>query len=60
MIEAKNLKNYLGWTKKICYGGYKYIEGRWTKVAKKIIKKFKLNNKSRILDVSGKALFYMK
>ena len=31
------------------YGGYKYIPGRLTKVAKKIINKFKLNNSSKIL-----------
>ncbi len=57
MIEAKKFeKNYWDGPRKFGYGGYKYIEGRWTKVAKKIIKKFKLNNKSRILDVGcGKA-----
>jgi len=32
------------------YGGYKYIPGRWNSVAKKIIRIFKLNNKSKILD----------
>jgi len=33
------------------YGGYKYIPGRWTPVAKKIIKTYKLDNNSKILDV---------
>ena len=43
MIEAKKYeKNYWDGPRKFGYGGYKYIEGRWTKVAKKIIKKFKL------------------
>ena len=37
--------------RKYGYGGYKYIPGRWQPVAKKIIKNFKLNNKSKILDV---------
>lgn len=57
MIEAKKYeKNYWDGPRKFGYGGYNYIEGRWTKVAKKIIKKFKLNNKSKILDVGcGKA-----
>lgn len=57
MIEAKKYgKNYWDGPRKFGYGGYKYIKGRWTKVAKKIIKKFKLNNKSKILDVGcGKA-----
>ena len=57
MVEAKKYgKNYWDGPRKFGYGGYKYIKGRWTKVAKKIIKKFKLNNKSKILDVGcGKA-----
>lgn len=57
MIEAKKYgKNYWDGPRKYGYGGYKFIKGRWTKVAKKIIKKFKLNNKSKILDVGcGKA-----
>ena len=32
------------------YGGYKY-DGRWKTVAEKLIKQYKLNNKSKILDV---------
>ena len=47
---------YLEPDRKYGYGGYKYIEGRWTNVAKKLIKKFNLKNKSKILDVGcGKA-----
>ena len=45
------------------YGGYKYIPGRWTNVAKKMIKKFKLNNNSKVLDVGcgkGFLLYEMK
>ena len=40
------------WDGKRCYGygGYKY-DGRWLNIAKKIIKKYKLNSKSRVLDV---------
>lgn len=33
------------------YGGYRYIEGYWDKVIDKLIKFYKLNNKSKILDV---------
>ena len=57
MIEAKKYgKNYWDGPRKYGYGGYNYIEGRWTNIAKKIIKKFKLNNNSKILDVGcGKA-----
>ena len=32
------------------YGGYKY-DGRWVDVAKKIIKKYRLNSKSKVLDI---------
>ena len=33
------------------YGGYDYIENYWTPVAKKLIKKFKLTDNSKILDI---------
>ena len=57
MVEAKKYeKNYWDVPRKYGYGGYKYIEGRWTNVAKKLIKKFNLKNTSKILDVGcGKA-----
>ena len=57
MIEAKKYGvNYWDGPRKYGYGGYKYIPNRWTKVAKKIIKEFKLDNHSKILDVGcGKA-----
>ena len=52
MREAKKYeKSYWDGNRKFGYGGYKYIPNRWTKVARKIIKKFKLNNNSKILDV---------
>ena len=64
MIEAKKYgKNYWDGNRKFGYGGYKYIPNRWDKVAKKIIKKFKLNNDSKILDVGcgkGYLLFEIK
>ena len=33
------------------FGGYKYIEGHWTKLAKNLIKNYKLKDKSKILEV---------
>jgi|TARA_B100000767_G_C19676163_1_gene497453 SAM-dependent methyltransferase len=45
------------------YGGYKFIPGRWTPIAKKIIKDYKLTNKSSILDLGcgkGYLLFEIK
>ena len=62
MREAKKYeRNYWDGPRKYGYGGYKYIPGRWTKVANKIINKFNLTNKSNILDIGcGKAFCYMK
>ena len=52
MKEAKKYReNYWDGNRKFGYGGYKYIPGRWTNVAKKLIKKYKLKSSSRILDV---------
>tara|TARA_X000000950_G_scaffold288965_1_gene408754 strand:+ start:19349 stop:20029 length:681 start_codon:yes stop_codon:yes gene_type:complete len=55
-IAKKYGKQYWDGDRKYGYGGYKYIPGRWTPVAKKIIKKYSLNNKSKVLDIgSGKS-----
>ena len=54
-IAKKYNFHYWDGKRKFGYGGYKYIEGRWTPVAKKLIRIYKLNNKSKLLDVgSGK------
>ena len=37
--------------RRINYGGYKYIPGRWTNVAKKFIDVYNLSEKSKILDI---------
>tara|TARA_B100001057_G_scaffold376173_1_gene381107 strand:- start:169 stop:834 length:666 start_codon:yes stop_codon:yes gene_type:complete len=50
--------HYWDGSRKINYGGYKYMPHRWDKVIKKLIKFYKLNNKSKILDVGcGKGFF---
>ncbi len=55
-VAKKYGADYWDGDRKFGYGGYKYIPGRWTMVAKKIIKKYKLTNTSKILDVGcGKA-----
>lgn len=62
-VAKKYEYDYWDGKRKYGYGGYKYIPGRWTNVAKKIIKKYKLSNKSKILDIGcGKAflLFEIK
>ena len=49
-ISKKYNFHYWDGNRKYGYGGYKY-DGRWKLIAKKLIKKYKLNNKSKILDV---------
>jgi sporadic carbohydrate cluster protein (TIGR04323 family) len=44
-------KRYWDGDRKYGYGGYKYIEGYHTNLAKKLIKLYSLNNSSKILDV---------
>ena len=52
MKEAKKYgKNYWDGKRKFGYGGYKYIPGRWSNVAKKLIKRYKLESGSTVLDV---------
>ena len=43
--------DYWDGDRRICYGGYKYIPGRWEKVAKQMIDYYGLNSKSKILDI---------
>jgi len=68
--KKKNMKiskkyDYQYWdgNRKYGYGGFKYIPGHLTSIAKKLIKTYKLNNKSKILDVGcgkGFLLFEIK
>ena len=46
-IAKKYEYDYWDKKRKYGYGGYKYIPGRWTNVAKKIIKRYKLSNQSK-------------
>lgn len=50
-IAKKYSKNYWDGARKYGYGGYRYIPGRWSAVAKKLISIYKLNNQSKVLDV---------
>ena len=55
--------DYWDGDRRICYGGYRYIEGRWTPVAKALIREYSLTNESRILDVGcgkGYLLYELK
>lgn len=49
-ISKKFGKEYFDGSRLYGYGGYKY-DGRWVKVAKNLIKHFKLKKNSKILDV---------
>ena len=55
--------DYWDGNRAINYGGYKYMEGRWEKVAREMVKHYKLPKNPKILDVGcGKAflLYEMK
>ena len=62
-IAKKYSFNYWDGNRKFGYGGYKFIPGRWTPIAKKIIEEYKLNNQSKVLDLGcgkGYLLYEMK
>lgn len=52
--------HYWDGSRKINYGGYKYIPGRWTKVIKKLCNFYNLKNDSKILDVGCGKGFFLK
>ena len=43
--------DYWDGDRKICYGGYSYIEGRWKKVAERMANHYSLPSKPKILDI---------
>ena len=62
-VAKEYAKDYWDGDRRYGYGGYSYIPGRWNPVAKELIKIYKLNNQSSVLDVGcGKAflLYEMK
>ena len=55
--------DYWDGDRRINYGGYKYIAGRWEKVAKEMIKFYRLKKNAKILDIGcgkGYLLFDFK
>ena len=51
MLEAKKYEfNYWDGDRRYGYGGYKYIQGRWSNLAEQMITDYNLKNNSRILD----------
>jgi SAM-dependent methyltransferase len=43
--------DYWDGDRRICYGGYRYMEGRWEKVARAIVDHYGLKAGSKVLDV---------
>ena len=52
--------HYWDGSRKINYGGYKYIQGRWYPVIKQMIKFYKLKKNCKILDVGCGKGFFLK
>ena len=50
-IAKKFSKDYWDGDRRICYGGYRYQEGRWEKVARAIADHYPLPAKPKILDI---------
>jgi protein-L-isoaspartate(D-aspartate) O-methyltransferase len=50
-IAKKWSYDYWDGDRRICYGGYKYIPGRFKPLAKKLIKQYKLNEDSKVIDI---------
>ena len=43
--------DYWDGDRRICYGGYRYLEGRWEKVARALAEHYELPAKPKILDI---------
>lgn len=52
--------DYWDGDRRINYGGYKYMPGRWAPVAESMINHYKLTNNSRVLDVGCGKGFQLK
>jgi len=50
-VSKRYDENYWYGYRKYVYGGYKYIPGRWAGVAATLIKEYKLENNSKVLDI---------
>ena len=59
-LAKKWAYHYWDGSRKINYGGYKYIQGRWYPVIKKMIKFYKLKKNCRILDIGCGKGFFLK
>lgn len=51
LLAKKFDYDYWDGDRRICYGGYNYIPGRWEKVAKNMQSEYKLPSNAKILDI---------
>ena len=50
-LAKKLAYDYWDGDRRICYGGYHYLEGRWEKVARKMYEHYSLPTKPKILEI---------
>ncbi len=50
-IAKKFSHDYWDGDRRICYGGYHYLEGRWEKVAREMAEHYSLGESPKILDI---------
>jgi len=50
-LSKKWDQDYWDGDRRICYGGYRYMEGRWEKVARAMVEHYQLKPGDKILDV---------
>ncbi|MDC0165841.1 class I SAM-dependent methyltransferase, partial [Synechococcus sp. AH-558-M21] len=43
--------DYWDGDRRVCYGGYRYMEGRWEKVARAMVEHYQLPENAKILDI---------
>ena len=58
IIASEREKDFFDGDRNFGYGGFKY-DGRWQNVAKRIIKKFKLKDNSKILQIASEKGFLL-
>ena len=51
VLAKKFSKDYWDGDRRICYGGYHYLEGRWERVVRAIVDHYPLPEKPKILDI---------
>ena len=58
IISTQRDKNFFDGDRNFGYGGFKY-DGRWKKIAEKIIKRYTLNKNSKVLQINCEKGFFI-